>query len=104
MLTQERADILTDILNADETRAEALLDLEPEEALKQINALGNDFTLDELHEYGKVLEAASKQGELDAESLDDVAGGVHHGHHRHHHPRAWGNRGHWGPKRSPWHK
>ncbi|MCL1917744.1 MAG: hypothetical protein FWG14_05445 [Peptococcaceae bacterium] len=77
MLTQERADILTKILSADEERAKVLLSLEADEALKQINALGNDFTLDELSEYGKALKAVSAQGdELDVESLDDVVGGL----------------------------
>ncbi|MCL1917447.1 MAG: hypothetical protein FWG14_03895 [Peptococcaceae bacterium] len=76
MLTQERAAVLTEILNADEARAQTLLALEPDEAVKQINALGNDFTVDELCEYGEKIQAASKQGELDADSLDNVAGGV----------------------------
>ncbi|MCL1919288.1 MAG: hypothetical protein FWG14_13515 [Peptococcaceae bacterium] len=78
MLTEERALALTEILNADEARAEILLRLEPEEALKQINAQGNDFTLDELREYGGVVNIAAKQthGELDADSLDNVAGGI----------------------------
>ncbi|MCL1917428.1 MAG: hypothetical protein FWG14_03795 [Peptococcaceae bacterium] len=76
MLTEERASILTEILSADEARAQTLLSLDTKEALKQINALGNDFTLDELKEYGKAMEASSAQGELDADSLDDVAGGI----------------------------
>jgi hypothetical protein len=75
MLTQARADALTEILNADEARAQTLLNLEPDEALRQINAMGNDFTLDELNEYGEALEAGRK-GELNAEALDNVAGGV----------------------------
>ena len=73
MLTQARANVLTEILSADEARTQTLLSLEPHEAVKQINALGNDFTVDELCEYGQALQAA--KGELDAEALDDVAGG-----------------------------
>ena len=77
MLTEERAMAITEVLAADEARAKALLSLEPEEALKQINALGNDFTVDELREYGNVLSFAAKkeQGELSVDSLDDVSGG-----------------------------
>lgn len=79
MLTQERAEKLSGILTADVERAQALLKLEASEALSQINALGNDFTLDELRDYGKALEAATAQegefGELDANALDNVAGG-----------------------------
>ena len=75
MLTQERATALTEFLTADEERASKLVLLEPSEALAEINALGNDFTLDELKEYGDALVAATSQGELDAESLNDVSGG-----------------------------
>ncbi|MCL1918516.1 MAG: hypothetical protein FWG14_09400 [Peptococcaceae bacterium] len=74
MLTQERKDKLSEILSADLERAKTLLELEAAEALLQINALGNDFTLDEIHEYGQALRATA-QGELDANTLDNVAGG-----------------------------
>ncbi|MCL1918662.1 MAG: hypothetical protein FWG14_10165 [Peptococcaceae bacterium] len=73
MLTQERAEKLSEILNADPEQAKALLALEPAEALSQINALGNDFTLEEVNEFGKALKA---QGELDDDALDDVSGGI----------------------------
>ena len=75
MLTQERANVLTEILNADEARAKSLLTLEPTEAAAQINVLGNDFTADELIAYGESLKTNGSQGELDAEALDNVAGG-----------------------------
>jgi len=79
MLTQERAAVLTKILEADEARTQTFLSLEPEEAVKQINALGNDFTVDELCEYGEALQAhvaaLNEKGELDADALDNVAGG-----------------------------
>ena len=76
MLTQERADIITKIMNSDEERAKELLGLEPSEALTQINALGYDFTLDEIKEYGKALKDASAQNdELNVDALDAVAGG-----------------------------
>ena len=75
VLTRERADAITRILNADEERAIKLLSLEPEGALAQINALGNDFTTDELIAYGDALKVATAQGELNADALDGVAGG-----------------------------
>ena len=78
MLTQERADKLVAILEADEERAVTLLELEPEAALVQINALGNDFTVEELKEFAKMLSTvtAKDEGELDADALDGVAGGA----------------------------
>ncbi|MCL1917449.1 MAG: hypothetical protein FWG14_03905 [Peptococcaceae bacterium] len=76
MLTQERADILSAILNANAVHAQTLLSIEPSEALRQINALGNDFELDELNEYRKALQVVSTQGEIDAEALDYVVGGA----------------------------
>ena len=75
MLTQERADILTNFLSADTAKAEALLNLEPADALSQINAAGFDFTIDELMDYAKALKIAKGDGELNADELDDVAGG-----------------------------
>jgi len=76
MLTQERADVLSAFLSADGMRARTLLSLQPHEALRQINALGNNFTLEELNEYGRKLQVASTQGELDTEALDEVIGGA----------------------------
>ena len=76
-LTQERVEALSAVLTADAERAKYLLSLEPGEALTQINALGNDFTLEEIKEFGATLNAvAAHQGELDAKDLDEVAGGM----------------------------
>jgi len=75
MLTQERGERLTEFLKADEERAIKLLETVPEEAVKQINALGNDFTVDELLEYGSALKAEFGNAELSVDDLDDVAGG-----------------------------
>ena len=74
-LTQERANVLTEFLNADEERTKDLFALEANEAQVQINALGNDFTLDEIIEYGEAVKKLTAQGELDADALDNVAGG-----------------------------
>ncbi|GHU49178.1 hypothetical protein FACS1894127_1790 [Clostridia bacterium] len=77
MLTQERADVLTEFLSSDRERAKKLLALSADEALVQINELGHDFTIVEVNEYGKALEAVVVQGgELDINVLDNVAGGI----------------------------
>ena len=77
MLTQARADVLSEFLTSDQERTKKLLALNASEALVQINGLGYDFTLDEIHEFGKVLQASVTQDvELDAEALDEVAGGL----------------------------
>ena len=75
MLTQERADILTNFLSADTAKAEALLNMEPVDALAQINAVGFDFTIDELMDYARALKVAKADGELTSDELDDVSGG-----------------------------
>lgn len=74
-LTNERAEMLANYLTEDTQRAKELLILEPAEALKEINGQGYDFTLEELSEYGEAVRAASAEGELEAEALDDVSGG-----------------------------
>ena len=67
MLTIERAERLVGILESDEERAVKLLELDAEVALEQINTLGNDFTIDELREFGEALTAVAKnEDELDA--------------------------------------
>lgn len=77
MITIERTEILTGLLTSDEGRAKRLLALEPDEAMRQINDLGYDFTQDEIIEYGKALKAATEKcGELDLDALDEVAGGI----------------------------
>ena len=53
MLTQTRADILSEILNAEAGRAKILLTIDPYDALALINTLGHDFTLDEINEYAE---------------------------------------------------
>ena len=76
MLTQDRADIISQFLADDQERARMLLDLEPEEALEKINAAGHDFTVEELIEYCNALKLAIADGELNADDLDNVSGGV----------------------------
>ena len=76
MLTQERANVLTKYLEEDINRTKVLFDLAAEDAAKKINESGYDFTPDELLEYGKALESAATKEELDAEDLEQVAGGL----------------------------
>ncbi len=80
MLTEERAELLTNYLTSDADRAKALLELEPKEALEKINSAGYDFTIEELDEYCTSFKTyaaqQSEQNELSADALDAVAGGV----------------------------
>lgn len=76
MLTIERAEALTNFLKSDPTRAEKLFGKEPEDALKEINTNGFDFSIDELNEYCAEFKAVVIQGELDENQLENVAGGV----------------------------
>lgn len=81
MLTNERAERLANYLTSDTDRAAKLLNLDADAATALINADGNDFTVDEVMDFGKQLQAYAAQnqredGELDAQALDSVAGGV----------------------------
>lgn len=80
MLTNERAEQIAKYLTDDTVRGRVLLDLSAEEAMARINADGNDFTLEEIREFGKQLQliadANNREGELSAEELDDIAGGA----------------------------
>lgn len=76
MLTNERAELIAKYLTADKERAQALLELSPEEAAAKINADGHDFTADEIQEFGKNLQAVVQSDELDENALEDVSGGV----------------------------
>ncbi len=80
MLTGDRAKKLSDYLLKDTEKAQKLLDLPVDDAQKIINAEGNDFTIDELKDFGKVMEQVSKtkseNDELNEEDLTEVAGGI----------------------------
>lgn len=74
MLTEERTKILVDCFN---DCGSELIEMTPEDALQKINSQGNDFSLEELSEFSKAVgELASSEEELDAESLDNVSGGI----------------------------
>lgn len=80
VLTNERAELLSNYLAADKDHAEELLKLSPEEAMVKINADGYDFTTEEIAAFGKELTdsvARMNSGEeLDADTLEQVAGGA----------------------------
>lgn len=80
VLTNERAEMLANYLTSDVSKAKELVDLPVEDAVKAINADGFDFTVDELKEFGeemqKIAENMGSNGELSAEALEDVAGGL----------------------------
>lgn len=80
VLTNERAEKLANYLTADVNKAKELVDLPVEDAVKAINADGYDFTVEELKEFGaelqKIAENMDSNGELSADALEDVAGGL----------------------------
>lgn len=77
MITRERVEKLTEILQASQDRKRQLLALEPTEALLEINKLGYDFTLDEINDYGNMLRLTiAQEDELDINTLDSIAGGT----------------------------
>lgn len=79
MLTQEKANIITEFLSKDIEYTKTLLDMEPEEVLAKLQAAGIDCELDELVKYAEALNSAvamSQKAELDEDDLEQVAGGV----------------------------
>jgi len=77
MLTQLRAEKLVDFLLSDENRAAKLFELEAQMAAEQINADGNDFTEDEISEFGKALlkDSHLHNGEFYVNFLDNITRG-----------------------------
>ena len=78
MLTQERKNILKEILEADAKRTQELFALEPSDALVKINSLGHNFTLEEITEYGEILKTS--KNELNFDVLENAAGGAGEGY------------------------
>lgn len=80
MLTVERAEQLVKYLNEDQERATELMNMPADEAVVKINADGYDFTVEEIVAFGQelqsVMKAANEDGELDADALDNVSGGL----------------------------
>lgn len=74
-LTNERIQAIGAALENEQLRKE-VLDMEPAAAAERLNEEGNDFTADELVEFGSFAVEVTNAGELDAADLDSVAGGV----------------------------
>lgn len=77
-ITNERAENLAKYLYENHEKAETLMAMPVEDACAKINAEGYDFSVDELVDFAEAVNktAAAKQGELNAEELDDVNGGI----------------------------
>ena len=78
VLTNERAALFADFLKADVERANKLVELSPEEVVAIVNEEGNNFTVEEVVEFGENLKAvaAAQSGELSEDKLEEVAGGL----------------------------
>ncbi len=74
-MTKERIQAIGKVLENDEQR-KALLAMEPAAAAEELKKEGYDFTADELIEFGNLVAEATSTGELNAEDLDNVAGGA----------------------------
>lgn len=76
-LTEEKIELFAQYITADKERAEKLFELSPEEVVEAVARDGIELTIEEVVEFGEKLKAvAVNGGELDANALDDVAGGV----------------------------
>jgi hypothetical protein len=73
-LTNERIQAIGTALENEQLRKE-VLEMEPAAAAERLNEEGNDFTADELVEFGCLASEATNAGELDAADLESVAGG-----------------------------
>lgn len=78
-MNEERVQVLAEYLSEDADRAQRLLGMDVNEAQQAINADGYDFSVEELQQFAEKLVAvgvANKEGELNAEDLDSVSGGI----------------------------
>ena len=75
-MNEERIKKLSEVLNADVEQAKQVVAMQPEEAVKLINAKGYDFTVEELVEYGTILRKMAEADSLSEEDLEKVAGGI----------------------------
>ena len=72
-LTQDRAAMISEVLNANPQQAQELLVMEPSDAAAKMEGLGHDFTVEELQEYGNNIRSAS--GSVNDDALEGVSGG-----------------------------
>lgn len=77
-MTEERANRIVEAIKAYEDK-DRLYAMTPEEATKEINAAGYDFTVEEMSAMAEaivtVAKMAGENGELDNAALEQVAGG-----------------------------
>lgn len=76
ILTETKANAISEYLTADVERARGLLEMTAEDAAIKMNADGCDVTADELVEFGGAMVKYANDGELTDTDLDDVAGGL----------------------------
>ena len=77
MLTQDKTAQIAEYLNADESRAEALLNMTGADAAASLQADGIEVTAEDLREFADSFQAQAPQqsGELDEDALESVSGG-----------------------------
>lgn len=77
-LTAEKAEALSNFLVEDKQRAYRLLNLEPEEALKEMKACGLDLSVEDVRDFGQqLISLVNNNGEeLSEEALQAVSGGL----------------------------
>ena len=63
-------------LISDETKAKEILSEQIEETRENLKKHGLDFSVEELKEMSESVVINAQGDELDAEALDDVAGGI----------------------------
>ncbi len=76
-MTIERINEIANYLGADVEKAKAMMALSAEDAAAKLTAEGFTVTADELVALGEELKKqGTKEGELDENDLENVAGGV----------------------------
>ena len=75
-MTKERIQAIADALESNDELRQAVLGMEPAEAVEELKKAGYDFAADELVEFGKLVADATATGELGEDDLDSVTGGA----------------------------
>lgn len=79
-MSKERMEEISQALMDNQSEIQVLLAMSPEDASARLKTLGYNFTAEELIAYGDELQkmkdkVMSKDGELNEENLEEVAGG-----------------------------
>lgn len=74
-MTNERTQYIDNVLAQDPDKLKKLLEMSPEEASAVLHDEGIDITAEELVEFLNNIMASLKDGELNENDLDTVAGG-----------------------------